>query len=264
MCRSRVKGCRIILYGIYETNDCIAVGFGEFAELLNAISGIAFRGKSVPHNCFQSGASATVVQTVGSGATGHLLVQATSPQRSGATPTATNIIHHQEFVLHHIGVGPNLLVRIARQFVAFKEIVGVCHFIRPGGPAGSVAIVAPDFAKQLLASNHIGIINVAHSRYGETSVPNHKVGVVVVAHFHIQTLVGEIGSDALFQRAFPIGRMLLVGVDSRNVGFESGLHLGVFGAIFHIGAGSIKIMVAAVGTGHIGNVPNGIGAGAVL
>ena len=60
--------------GIYEFADGVAVGLGQFAELLGTATGVALGRIAVPHDGFEDIAGAAVVQAVGRGGTGAFLV----------------------------------------------------------------------------------------------------------------------------------------------------------------------------------------------
>lgn len=101
-----------LLDSVDEFNNSVAVSLAQFAEFLHRPTGIATRA-SMPHNRLQHVAGAAIMHTV-------LMTRAnesqtTSPQRSCTAPTSADVVRHHQAMLHHIGVRPNLLVRIARQ-----------------------------------------------------------------------------------------------------------------------------------------------------
>ena len=98
--------------GIDEFYDSVAVFLGQFAEFLHGAAGVAL-GVAVPHDGFDDGLGAAVVQTVATASADFR--QATTPQRRGAAPTRADVVHHVELVLDVVAVRPNLLVGIAWQ-----------------------------------------------------------------------------------------------------------------------------------------------------
>ena len=220
----------------------------------------------MPHDGFDDCTCAAVVQAVGCGASRTLLVQATSPKRCRAAPSRTDVIDHVQSVLHHVGVGPNLLVRIARhdlRSLSAAENVGVGHHIFACGPRRTVAVGAPNLLEQPAASLYLGVVYVARSRHGQSAVPHQQVHEFVVGHLDRQVLGRQVILDALLHGAVPPGRVCFVGVHLGDVGIKALLYLGIAGRIGGIGAGRIQIVVASVRTGHIGNVPDGVGTGTV-
>ena len=106
----------------------------------------------MPHDGFNDISGTAVVQSVAVSATDER--ETTPPQWSGATPSGTDVVDHEEAVLNHVGVGSYLLVWIAWQAVVTigEEAVGVGEVIRICGPAGTVAGGATHVAKQLSAT----------------------------------------------------------------------------------------------------------------
>ena len=148
------------LDGIDELHDGIAVLLAEVAEFLHGPAGVAL-AVAVPHDGFDDVAGAAVVQTVGgAGADGG---EAAAPQRGGAAPAGADVVLHVQLVLDHVGVGPYLLVGIARQTLVGggEEVVGVGEAVVAGGPAGTVAGGAADLAKQLASPLHGRVVEVA-------------------------------------------------------------------------------------------------------
>ena len=110
-----------------------------------------------------------------------------------------------------------------------------------------------------MAASHIGVVKVAGGGHGKSAVPNHKVAVVVVAHFGLGNVL-RLAVNCLFSCQIAINIVLnaLVGLFGGEVVVKFGLNVRVFRRCG--GIGGRHIMVAAVGTRHVGNVPNGVGA----
>ena len=138
----------------------------------------------MPHDGFDDIARAAVVQAVaGSGADGG---ESAAPERRGPAPARANVVHHAQTVLHHVGVRPDLLVRVARQTLVTRseESVGVCEAVGAGGPTGTVAGGASNLAEEFAPALDGGVLQVARCGHGQTAVPNHKVGIIVIAHLN--------------------------------------------------------------------------------
>ena len=209
----------------------------------------------MPHDGFNHVAGTAVMQPVAFERAGTFLMQPSAPQRSGAAPAGANIVLHVQAVLYQVGVRPYFLVRIAGQFgAAGEESAGVGVAVFTGCPAGSVAIAAPHLGKQLLAPLYRGVVEIACCRYSQSPVPYHQVGVVFVAHLDRQVGRHQIVVDVLFDSGlgFPFGEIVV----------EASLNLGVFRRL--LGIGLSHVMIAAVRTGHVGDVPDGVGAGGIL
>ena len=177
------------------------------------------------------------MQAVGILGAGATLVQATSPKRGGAAPSGTDVVHHVQLVLNHVRVRPNLLIRITGQLggsVACEEAGWVTDFITARRPTGLMAIRTVQLLEQFLATQYGFIIYIACGRHGQTTVPYHEVNVILVGHFYVQFLRGQVVIDVLLLVVrtvgvldVPIG-MALVRVGLLDVGTEAGLHFGVF------------------------------------
>lgn len=173
---------------IQESDYGVAVGFLELAEAPDAVAGVALRRIPVPHYGLHGGACAAVVQAVGRRGAGYLLMQSAAPERSGAAPPGADIVGHVEFVLHHVGIGPNRLIGIAREFVAGEEAGRIAHMVGTGLPRGAVAVSASYFLENLFPACHLGVVDIAYGRNGQSTVPYHEVGILIVGHLDIQIL----------------------------------------------------------------------------
>ena len=170
-------------------------------------------------------------------------LQALAPKRGGAAGIGTHSAAKQvEVVLQEVRVGPDgligkffsqLLSRFAFEFGnAAHRVGGIAR-----GPRRAVASLAAQLVKHFSAALHFGLVEVAGGGNGEASVPNHESLIVVIVHFGFQRVC--------------CARSHVEAVDGQP-------HL------FHLGHplfGGIEI--AAVGAVHVGDVPNGVGAGAV-
>ena len=153
--------------------------------------------------------------------------QATAPEGSGAAPARAYVVLHEEAVLHHVGVGPNLLVRIAGHVGIGEEEVRVVDFIAARGPGRTVAGGTSYLGEECLAGLEVLGRSVAGGRHGQSAVPYHEVLVLLGGHFRIERLAGEVSLDVTLQVArVPFG-MLLLGVDAADVLREACLYLGV-------------------------------------
>ena len=191
-------------------------------------------------------------------------MQSAAPERSGAAPPGADIVGHVEFVLHHVGIGPNRLIGIAREFVAGEEAGRIAHMVGTGLPRGAVAVSASYFLENLFPACHLGVVDIAYGRNGQSTVPYHEVGILIVGHLDIQIFRVEIIEDSGFHRSVPPFGMFMLRIDGCKIFVESGLNLGVACRIRGPRPGSVEIMVAAVGAGHVGDVPDGVGSGGVL
>ena len=103
------------LDGFNEIDELVALFLRQVTELYDGIVGIARATlvlTTVPHDGLHDVAGTTVVQTLNAAAT--LGGQSTAPQRGGATPARSDVVLHPQTMLHEVGIGPYLLVRIAR------------------------------------------------------------------------------------------------------------------------------------------------------
>lgn len=120
-----------VLDRLYKVDEVIALLSGEVAEQLNALACVALSA-SVPHDSLKGVTCAAVVQTIFGTSTE--LAQATSPERSGTAPTRTDVIDHEQAVLHKVGIRPNGLMRVTRHVVIGKHQVRILYVIVARGP----------------------------------------------------------------------------------------------------------------------------------
>ena len=193
-----------------------------------------------------------------------LACQSAPPERSGSAPARAYVVLHEETVLHHVGIGPYLLVRIARHVAVGEEKVGVVNLVAACGPRRTVAGGASHLGEESLAGLEIVGSGVAGGRDGEASVPDHEVLVLFCGHLGVETLARQVCLDVAFEIArMPFG-VFPVGVDAVDVFGETGLHLGVFRRFLGIVCScEVEIVVSAVGAVDVGDVPDGIGSGSV-
>ena len=106
--------------------------------------------------------------------------------------------------------------------------------------------------------------HISGGRDSKSPVPNHQVLILLVRHLRILILACQIVVDILGDIiSAPLG-MLLVRVDAFDIFRE--LRLDIL--VIHRGLGiiftcQVKIVITAVRTGNIGNIPDGIGTGGV-
>ena len=160
--------------GFDERHHGVAVLLAQLAELLDRASGVAL-GAAVPHDGFNHGTGAAVVHAVGGA--GALAAQPSSPQRRGATPAGAYVVDHEQTVLDHVGIGPYLLVGIARQTAVGvgEETRRVGELVAAGGPRRAVALRAAYAAEELAPAPDVGVVEVARGRHGQSAVPHHEV-----------------------------------------------------------------------------------------
>ena len=127
-----------------------------------------------------------------------------------------------------------------------------------------MTISASDFLKEFTTFQHVRIVIVAGCRNSKSSVPYHKVCVVLVGHLHRKVLAGKVSLDTVCNRAFVPFRIFLVRIHLTDVFLESGLNLRVVCRSGYIRAGCIKIVETAVASCSIGDVPEGICSSTVL
>ena len=111
--------------GFNEEDDLVAFFLAEVAETENRVVGIAcaaFPSASVPHDCLDDIASTAVVKSFNTSSA--LSCEASSPEWCGAAPARPNVVLHPKSVLNEVGIGPNLLIGIARHVVVGKEELG--------------------------------------------------------------------------------------------------------------------------------------------
>lgn len=92
------------LDGFDEFDHRVAVVLAQRAELLDRPAGVALR-RAMPHDSLDDRPRTAIVQAV-AGARA-LLAQATAPERRRTAPARADVVHHEEPVLHHVGVGPD-------------------------------------------------------------------------------------------------------------------------------------------------------------
>ena len=130
----------------------VALFLAELSESEHRLVGIAlaaFGGATVPHDGLYDVAGTAVMQAFRTRAA--LGCQATAPEGSGAAPTRADVVLHKQSVLHHVRVGPNLLIGIARHVGVGEEAVGVLDIVAARGPRGTVASGATHFGEQAFA-----------------------------------------------------------------------------------------------------------------
>ena len=218
----------------------------------------------MPHNGFDHVAGPVVVQPVLGAGVG--LGQAASPERRGAAPAAVDAVFHVEPVLDHVRVWIDLLVLVARQRLAVQDgrlpVVVVLGF-----PRGAVAGGAADLLEDLLAPLDALAVEVAGARNRESAVPDQEVVVLVVAHLGREIVPGVVelvrGRVQQVQYGLRDARRRAVGVVRRGrVGLDGRDHVRILRHRLGPGLGGVE--VRPVGAADVGDVPDGVGAGAVL
>ena len=200
-----VEGARFIVLrlqdsdGFDEIDDLVALLLRQVAEFLHRTVGVAHTTlvlATVPHDGLHHVAGPTVVQPLHATAT--LSGQPTSPQRSGAAPARADVVLHPQAMLHKVGVGPYLLVRIARHVaVGGKELGRILDVVVARLPRRTVAGCAANLCKQALALLEIFGGGVARCGHGQATVPYHQVLILRVGHLGVELLAGEIGIDVV-------------------------------------------------------------------
>ena len=140
------------LDGFYEEDYLVALFLAELSESEHRLVGIAlaaFGGATVPHNGLDDVAGAAVVEALRSRTA--FAGQSAAPEGSGAAPARADVVLHKQSVLHHVRVGPNLLIGIARHVGVGEEAVGVLDIVAARGPRGTVASGATHFGEQAFA-----------------------------------------------------------------------------------------------------------------
>ncbi len=189
-----------------------------------------------------------------------------SPQRRGAAPAAMDIVLHAELVLYEVGIGPNGLMRILGQGLQIN-VIRTPIVVVAGCPLWTVAVSAAHLDKELLATLHIGVVEVAGARNGETAVPHHEVVELVVAHLGLELmpgvveLVGARAQQIVDHRSDAVARAVAV-VRRGGVGHNLLQHALVLRHRLGPGVGGVE--VSTVRTGDIRDVPHGIGTWSVL
>ena len=216
------------------------------------------------------------MQAVRSGSTRAYLMQSTSPKRCCAAPSRTDVVLHHQFVLHKIRVRPDLLVRIAWHQLSERlaivgtlrinclEVVGVLHIVRACGPTWTMALCTSDLFKEFLALLDGDVVDVAGSRHSQATMPNHEVDVVVIRHFYGQVGRSKVVVDICLHI---IGKPLRMFFGIRNLADvigKSGLYLRILRSAGGIDLSvEVQIVIPAVRTCHIGDVPDGIGTSSI-
>ena len=193
-------------------------------------------------------------------------MQSATPERRGATPTRTDVVGHVQLVLDHVGVRPDLLVGIRRQgILTLEEPVRVTQLVGTRGPRRTVAVGATQLREQFLATKHLRVVHVTCSGHSQTAVPGHHSGKLVIGHLSRQRLAGQVVVDIGLHVVRPPFGVLVVRVHLGDIGGKTGLYLGVFGRILGVDSTvHVQVMRTAVGTGHVGDVPDSVRTGTVL
>ena len=122
-------------------------------------------------------------------------------------------------MLHHIGVGPYLLLGIAWQhtlcFLAVGSGILLDAVVHPvvvitSGPRRFMARGTAHLHKQLLAPFHLCTVQIACSRHSQSSVPHHEVVVILSAHLFL-SIIGSTLQEVLFK-----GLLIVVTVQSQQ------------------------------------------------
>ena len=216
----------------------------------------------MPHDSLDDVACTAVVQALRTRST--LAGQSTSPERCGATPACADIVLHEKTVLHHVGVGPYLLIGIAGHVGIGEEAVRIANLVASRGPRRAVTVGTADLGEEGLARLEVFGSGVAGRRHSQSAMPDHEVLILLLRHLGIQLLAGQIGLDVACQVARMPLRMFLLRVDAVDILREASLNLRVLrGLLGIVLASEVEIVVAAVRTRHVGDVPDGIGASTV-
>ena len=190
----------------------VALFLAELSELEDGLVGIALAalgGATVPHNGLDDVAGAAVVEAFRSRTA--FTGQSAAPEGSGAAPTRADIVLHKQSVLHHVRVGPNLLIGIARHVGVGEEAVGVLDIVAARGPRGTMASGATHFGKQPFAFLELVGRGIASGRNGQTAVPNHQVLVLLGRHLGFERLARQVRMDVALEIARVPLRMLPFG-----------------------------------------------------
>ena len=159
-------------------------------------------------------------------------------------------------MLDEVRVRPNLLIWVTRQArVSHREEARrVGEVVRSRGPGRTVAIGTTHIAEKLAATLNGGVLEVACRRDSQSAMPDHKVDIILVAHLGRELGAHKIIVDILLDiaRLVPLGEIFI----------ETSLDIWVLGRDLSI-LGS-NIMRALVGTSHVGDIPDGVGARSVL
>ena len=278
-----------ILYRLNKLNDGIAIGFRQIVEFLSGTIAIRLLGVAMPHNGLDDGTGPAVVQTIVG--TGETTTQTAPPQRCGAAPASTDVVRHKQAVLNQVGVRPDGLVGVLRQHAAgaFAYLLGVClragihpHIVRTCSPRRTVTLCTTNLAEQLLATLDLRLVQITGSRHGQAAVPHHKLIVLLVAHL-LNAIIGRTIQQILLEGLLigdrrgvehlvnTIGNALVgaVGIvwiqnagGRRTMLLDVADHLRIFALSLGPRCGGVEPM--AVAAGDVGDVPDGIGTGAVL
>ena len=100
---------------------------------------------------------------------------------------------------------------------------------------------------------HHRVVQISCRRHCQASVPNGKIYVILIVHFHRKLLIHQIVVYILLHipRLVPFGEIFI----------EFGLYVRIGGSFFRVSRS--HVMVSAVGTCHIGYVPYRIGTGSI-
>ena len=221
--------------------------------------------------------------------------QTTSPKWGGAAPSRADVVLHEQTVLYHVGIGPDGLVGILRQQLGVVAVlgqavgVGVClggsihpHVVGTCRPRRAVALCTAYLCEQRLAALHVGIIQIAGGRNGQTAVPHHELVVLLVRHL-LFALVVFVVQQILLERALEahigcVQYLIDTSLDAfvRAVGIvrmqDAQRRLAVLLDVADdcgiltlcLGPGGSAVEPVTVAAGDVGDVPDGIGTGTVL
>ena len=218
---------------------------------------------SVPHDCLYLVACAAVVQTFYAAAVD--CGKSASPQRCCATPRSVYVVHHVELVLHHVAVRIDGLVGVARKLLAGYH-VRCPVVVRACLPRRAVTAGAANLHEHLLALLHTRIVEVAGARNGKTAMPYHELVEVVGRHLRLEVvpLVAELVGAGLQQSVHTLAYLVVGRCPERRCRVVLYLlyHLLV---LSHCRSPSVcGVEFRTVGTCHVRDVPDGVGARTVL
>ena len=243
----------------------------------------------MPHDGLDDGSCATVVQTVVG--TSQSSAQSAAPEWGSATPARADVVLHEQTVLNHIRIGPDGLVRIAWQHLRGILADALCVGLRRGVyphivgtrlPRRTMTLCTAYLVEQLLAALHLRFVQVTGGRNGQSAVPYHELIVLLVAHL-VLSMIGSPLEQVLVEGFLLanrrtaqnlvhtlldtcIGAVGIVGMqDARLLGTVR-LDIGNDIIVLALCLGPCRrgVEPVAVGTCHVGDVPDGIGSSSVL
>ena len=168
-------------------------------------------------------------------------------------------------MLYEVGIWPYLLVRIAGHIAVRGEELGrVLNMVFACCPRRTVTGSTANLREEFLTLLEVLGSGIASSRNSQAAMPYHQVLVLRIRHLRLQRFACQICVNILLEVAGMPFRMLVHRVHKVDVLRKSCLHVRVLRRLRCIVFScEVEIVVTAVRTGHVGDVPYSIGTRSV-